>query len=246
MVCCGFQSKGDPDCFILLALQRPKENVFVPISVWCIISGLQLSNSPLQRDCVGDPKSAPTWAGAVWSPRDSSGCTSQPKHPSTTRGLENHDVSEDSEEHQALLQNCVSPVFHIYWLKEESLVRTWPPSKPGSSIATVGWLVRVLIFPSTGSALTGAPPKEAHFSCAKTLRALHQQWLCVCRSDLPLLPYPGTCFLSPDRAESKAPCARLQYLQDRDAASYPLPWAGSVTWLSHFGWSSLSQVEVLV
>lgn len=111
----------------------------------------------------------------MWSLRDSSGCTNQPKHTSATRGLENHDLSEDSEEHQALLQNRVFSIFHIYWLKEGSLVQTWQPSKPGSSLDGVGWLVPVLILPSTGSALTGAPHKEEHFPCTKTPPALCQQ-----------------------------------------------------------------------
>lgn len=122
---------------------------------------------------MGDPEPAPTRAGSVWSLRDSSGCPNQPKHLSATRGLENHDVSEDREEHQALLQNCGFSVFHIYWLKEESLVKPGSPAA-GSSTATVEWLDPVLISPSTGSALTGAPPEE-RLSCAKAPPALPQQ-----------------------------------------------------------------------
>ena len=34
VVGCGFQSKGDPDSFILRALRRPKEDAFAPISAW--------------------------------------------------------------------------------------------------------------------------------------------------------------------------------------------------------------------
>lgn len=62
------------------------------------------------------------------------------------------------------------------------------------------------------------------FSCAKqpaTLPTLHQRWLCVSMSYLILLHYTSTrvlcLLLSPDRAESKASRAPLQYLQERDA-----------------------------
>lgn len=36
---------------------------------------------------------------------------------------------------------------------------------------------------------------RARLSCAKTPPTLHQQWPCVCRSDLPLLPYTATFLL---------------------------------------------------
>lgn len=67
--------------------------------------------------------------------------------------------------------------------------------------------------------------RHRHFSCAKkqaTLPALRQQWPRVRMSDLALLRYTSTCILcllmSPDRAESKARRAPLQYLQERAAA----------------------------
>lgn len=72
-------------------------------------------------------------------------------------------------------------------------MQTWQPSKPGSSTATVGWLVPLLISPSTGSALTGAPHRGTFFLCKDSF--LCQQRLSVCRLDLPLLPYTATCFL---------------------------------------------------
>lgn len=62
--------------------------------------------------------------GLRGAPRDSSGHTNQPKYPSATRALENHDGSEGSEEHSALLQAWFFLVFHIYWLKGESLAQT--------------------------------------------------------------------------------------------------------------------------
>lgn len=244
VVCCGFQSKGDPDCFILLALQRPKENVFVPISVWCIISGLELSNSPLQGGCVGDPKSAPTWAGAVWSLRDSSGCTNQPKHLNATRGLESHNVSEDSEEHQALLQNCVFLVFHNYWLKEESLVETRQPSREQHSHSRMArscaHLPLYWLCPHWSTSQRGT-----FFFCKDSSSLASAMTVCLQVISSSTALYWHLCFVSPDRAESKAPCAPLQCLQDRDAASYPSP-GQDLSLDSHFGWRSLSQVEVLV
>lgn len=68
VVGCGFQSKGDPDCFTLWALRRLEEDVFVPISAWRGISDLQFNSSPSRGGCAGDPKSSPTCAGPVWSP----------------------------------------------------------------------------------------------------------------------------------------------------------------------------------
>lgn len=135
---------------------------------------------------MGDPESAPTRAGSVWSLRDSSGCPNQPKHLSATRGIENHDVREDKEEHQALLQNCGFSVFHIYWycvsyllVKRRKSGETWQPSKPGSSTATAGWLVPVLISPSTGSALTGAPHRGTFFLCKDSSSPASARTVCL-------------------------------------------------------------------
>lgn len=41
----------------------------------------------------------PRVQGLCGAPRDSSGCRNQPKHPSATRALENHDGGEASKEH---------------------------------------------------------------------------------------------------------------------------------------------------
>lgn len=140
-----------------------------------------------------DPEPAPTQAGSVWSLRGSSGCPNQPKHLSATRGLENHDVSEDSEEHQALLQNCGVSVFHICWLKEESLVKPGSPAA-GSSTATVGWLVPVLISPSAGSALTGAPHRGTFFLCQDSSSPASAMAVCL-QVGSSLLPYTATFLL---------------------------------------------------
>lgn len=130
---------------------------------------------------MGDPESAPTRAGSMWSLRDPSGCPNQPKHLSATRGLENHDGREDREEHQALLQNCVFSGFHIYWycisyllVKKESLVKPGSPaSREAAQPQWDGWFLcsspPLLALPSL-ELLT-----EAHFSCAKTPPALPQQ-----------------------------------------------------------------------
>lgn len=99
MVGCGFQSKGDPDCFTLWVLRRPEEDVFVPISAWRGISDLQFNSSPSRGAVQGTLNRHPRVQGLRGAPRDSSGCRNQPKHPSATRALENHDGSEASEEH---------------------------------------------------------------------------------------------------------------------------------------------------
>lgn len=222
MVYCGFQSKGDPDCFILWALQRPKENVFAPISVWCISSGLQFSDSPLQEGCVGDPKSAPPWAGAAWSLRDSSGCINQPKHPSATRGPENHYVCEDSEEHQALLRNCFFCISYLLVKRRKSSANLGAQeareqhshSRMDGSCAHLPlyWLC-----PHWSSSQRGTffLCKDSSSLVSAVTACLGQIFLCF----LILAP----AFVSLDKAEGKAPCAPLQCLQDKDAASYTSP-----------------------
>lgn len=99
VVGCGFQSKGDPDCFILWALTRPEEDVFVPVSTWRGISDVQFNSSPSRGAAQGTLNQHPCVPGLRGAPRDSSGCTNQPKHPSATRALEKRDCSEGSEEH---------------------------------------------------------------------------------------------------------------------------------------------------
>lgn len=164
----------------------------------------------------------------MWSLRDSSGCTNQPKHLSATGGPENHDESEDSEEHQALLQNGgFFSVFHIYWLKKSSA--NLAAHQVRKQYRHRG-LVPVLISPSAGSALTGPPHKEAHFSLQRHL----QTWVSndhvsvgrmflYCFISYCLILLPVFCVCVSDKAESQAPCAPLQCLQDKDRASYPSP-----------------------
>lgn len=175
---------------------------------------------------MGNPEPAPTRAGSVWSLRDSSGCPNQPKHLSATRGLENHGVSEDREEHQALLQNCGFSVFHIYWLKEESLVKAGSPAA-GSSTATAGWLVPVLISPSTGSALPGAPPGHVFLVQRLLQPCISNDRVSVGRIFLCCLILPPSFCGRESRKQSTA-CSSAVSAGQR-YSELPLPWAGSIT-----------------
>lgn len=174
---------------------------------------------------MGDPEPAPTRAGSVWILRDSSGCPNQPKHLSATRGLENHGVSEDREEHQALLQSCGFSVFHIYWSKEESLVKAGSPAA-GSSTATAGWLVPVLISPSTGSALPGAPPGHVFLVQRLLQPRISNDRVSVGRIFLCCLILPPSFCGRESRKQSTACSSAVS--AGRRCSELPLPWAGSI------------------
>lgn len=129
-----------------------------------------------------------------------------------------------------------SPVFDAYLLKGDGPAQTQHSSELGSSITAAGWLVPVLISPSSGFVfllkshrrLLPVQRKRRRFQpCVGSDPVLLRQ-LCLCPVELEPVFCASWCLPAEQRA--KHPAAPSQYLQERAAA-----WAGSSWSMSCLG-----------